>query len=55
MLHTLNILDDIKMPFVTKFDDVDYRAGRIQAFRSNIFFLVTFEQLIETKKQEDEQ
>ena len=40
MLHTLNILDDIEMSYGTKFDDVDYRAGRIQSLRSNFFCLV---------------
>ena len=34
MLHTLNILDDIELSFVTNIDDFDSRAERTQSLRS---------------------
>ena len=55
MLHTLNILDDIEMFYLTNIDDVEYRAERTQSLKCNFFYLVSFKQLVETKKQEDEQ
>ena len=49
MIHTLNIFDDIEMSYVTNIDNVDYQIEGTQSLRSNIFFLVSFKQLIDTK------
>ena len=42
------------MSYVTNNDDIDYRVERTQSLRSNIFYLLTFKQLFNIKKQEDE-
>ena len=55
MLHTLKILEDIEMSFVTNSENIDYRAERIQSLRSNFFYLVSFKQLFDIKKIEKEQ
>ena len=55
MLHTLNILGDKEFSYVTNIDDIGYRAKRTQSLRSNIFYLVSFTQLVDIKKTEDEQ
>ena len=54
MLHTLNTIDDIEKTYVTNNDDIDHRAERTQSVRSNIFYLVSFKQLVQTEKQENE-
>ena len=54
MLHTLNILVDRKMSYVTDIDNVDYRAERTQSLRTNIFHLKSFKQFVDFKKQEDD-
>ena len=37
MLHTLIIIDDIEISYVTRINNVDYRAEKIQSLRSNNF------------------
>ena len=49
MLHTLNILDDIEMSYLTILDDIDYRAERVQSLKSNVSNLKSFKQLVDTK------
>ena len=49
MLYTLDIIDDIEISYVINIDDVDYRLERTQSFRSNIFYLLSFKQLVDTK------
>ena len=53
MIRNLNIVDNIEMPYVTNNDDIDYRGERNHSLRSNIFYLVSFKHVIDTKKQED--
>ena len=50
----LNISDEIKLSDVT--NDLDYRIERTESLRSVIFYLISFEHLVDTNnKQEDEQ
>ena len=51
MLHTLNIFDDIEKSYMTNIDDIDYRAERTQSLRSDIFYLLSFKQLVDSEKQ----
>ena len=55
MLITLNIIDDIELSYVTNIDDVDYRPERTQSLGSNIFYLLSFKDLVDSKKEEDDQ
>ena len=50
-IHSLNLIDDIDMSFVTNNDGIDYRAERTQSLRSNIFYLLSFKQLADTKNK----
>ena len=52
MLHTLNILVDIEMSYVTSIDDIDYRGERTQSLTINDFSLVSFKHFV---NEEDEQ
>ena len=49
MIYTLVINDDIEKSYVIIIDDVDYRLERTQSLRSNIFLLLSFKQLFDTK------
>ena len=53
MLHTLNIFVDIELSVMTNINDVDYRLERTESLRSNIFYLVSFKQLVNSEKQDD--
>ena len=48
LLHTLNILDDIEMSYVTNIDAIVYRAEKTQSLTCNVFCLVSFKQLVVT-------
>ena len=43
------------MSYMTNIDDIDHRAVRTQSLRYKIFSLVSFKQLVDSEKQEDEQ
>ena len=49
MIYTVNIIDDIEISYVIFFDDVDYRLERTQSLTSNIFYLLSFKRLVDTR------
>ena len=51
-IYVINIIDEIKQSDVT--NDWDHHLERIDSLRSVIFYLISFEHLVDTKKQEDE-
>ena len=54
MIHALNIIDEIQLSSVT--NDLDYRLEITDSLRSNIFYLVSFNYLVDTNnKQENKQ
>ena len=49
MLYTMKIFVVIEISFVINIDGVDYRLERTQSLRSDIFYLLSFKQLVDTK------
>ena len=54
MIPALNIIDEVELTGVT--NDLDHRLERTESLRSVIFYLISFKDLVDTnKKQEDKQ
>ena len=42
------VIDGIETSYVADFDDIDYRVERTQSLGSNIFHLLSFEQIVDS-------
>ena len=47
MIHALNIFDEIQLSNVS--NGLDYCLERTDSLKSNIFYLISFKQLVDTK------
>ena len=54
MLHIVNVIDDTEMSYqVVNIDDIDYRAERTQSLRSNILYLLSFQQVFNSENKKN--